>query len=91
MTLSIKDCAKDIKLWLAKQALWQVHTPPPKEINHHHYEVTKPSEQHQCDLLMFPIMPSSKANTSTCTCRGVVLITNAQLQSTKPKPTFCAG
>ena len=22
---------KDIKSWLAKQALWQVHIPPPKE------------------------------------------------------------
>ena len=41
---------KDIKSWLAKQALWQVHIPPPKEINHPHYDVTKPNEQHQFDL-----------------------------------------
>ena len=45
---------KDIKLWLAKQALWQVHIPPPKEINHPHYDVTKPNEQHQFDLLYMP-------------------------------------
>ena len=42
---------KDIKSWLAKQALWQVHIPPPEEIHHPHYDVTKPNEQHQFDLL----------------------------------------
>ena len=45
---------KDIKSWLAKQALWQVHIPPPKEINHPHYDVTKPNKQHQSDLLYMP-------------------------------------
>ena len=45
---------KDIKQWLAKNALWQVHIPPPKEINHPHYYVTKPNEQHQFDLLYMP-------------------------------------
>ena len=45
---------KDIKSWLAKQALWQVHIPPPKEINHPHYDVTEPNEQHQLDLLYMP-------------------------------------
>ena len=29
-----------IKSWLAKQALWQLHIPPPKEIHHPHYDVT---------------------------------------------------
>ena len=32
---------KYIRSWLAKQALWQVHKPPPKEIYHPHYDVTK--------------------------------------------------
>ena len=45
---------KDIKSWLAKQALWQVQIPPPKEINHPHYDVTKPNEQHQFDILYMP-------------------------------------
>ena len=45
---------KDIKSWLAKQALWEVHIPPPKEINHPHYDVTKPNEQHQFDILYMP-------------------------------------
>ena len=45
---------KGIKSWLAKQALWQVHIPPPKEINHPHYDVTKPNEQHQFDLVYMP-------------------------------------
>ena len=45
---------KDIKSCLAKQSLWQVHIPPPKEIHHPHYDVTKPNEQHQFDLLYMP-------------------------------------
>ena len=45
---------KDIKSWLAKQALWQVHIPPPKEMNHPHYDVTKPNEQYQFDILYMP-------------------------------------
>ena len=45
---------RDIKSWLATQALWQVHIPPPKKINHPHYDVTKPNEQHQFDLVHIP-------------------------------------
>ena len=45
---------QDIKSWLVKQVLWQVHIPPPKEIHHPHYDVTKPNEQHQFDLLYMP-------------------------------------
>ena len=45
---------KDIKLWLAKQALWQVHIPPPNEIHHPYYDITKPNEQHQFDLVHMP-------------------------------------
>ena len=45
---------KKIKSWLANQALWQVNIPPPKEINHPHYDVTKSNEQHQFDLLYMP-------------------------------------
>ena len=45
---------KDIRSWLAKHTLWQVHIPPAKEINHPHYDVTKPNQQHQFDLLYMP-------------------------------------
>ena len=45
---------KDIRSWLTKQALWQVHIPPPKEIRHPHYDVTKPNEQRQFYLLYMP-------------------------------------
>ena len=45
---------KHIKSWLHKQALWQVHVPPPKKINHPHYDVTKPNKQHQFDLVHIP-------------------------------------
>ena len=45
---------KDIKSWIAKQALCQVHIPPPNEIHHPHYDVTKPNKQDQFDLLYTP-------------------------------------
>ena len=48
---------KNIKSWLAKQALWQVHIPPPKEISHPHYDVTEPNDQHQFDTLYMPHNP----------------------------------
>ena len=41
----------DIKSWLAKQAVSQVLTPPPKEINHPHYDLIKSNGQHQFDIL----------------------------------------
>ena len=46
--------AKKVKAWLAKQALWQVHIPPPKRIDHPHYYVTKVNQMHQADLLYLP-------------------------------------
>ena len=45
---------KDIRSWLAKQALWQVHIPPPKVIHDPHYDLTKSDKQHQFDLLYMP-------------------------------------
>ena len=45
---------KYIKSWFAKQALWEVYIPPPREIHHTYYDVTKPNEQHQFDLLYIP-------------------------------------
>ena len=46
---------KDIKSRLVKQALWQVPIPPPNEIHHPHYDVTKPKKQHQLDILHMPL------------------------------------
>ena len=45
---------KKVKAWLGKQALWQVHIPPPKRIDHPHYRVTKVNQMHQADLLYLP-------------------------------------
>ena len=39
---------------VSKTSIWQVHIPPPQEINHPYYDVTKPNEQHQFDLLYVP-------------------------------------
>ena len=45
---------KYIQSWLAKQALWEVHIRSPKEINHPHYDVARPNEQRQFDVLYMP-------------------------------------
>lgn len=42
---------KNVRSWLGKQALLQFHIRRPKEINHPHYELTKPNKQHQFYLL----------------------------------------
>ena len=46
--------AKKVKAWLAKQALWQVHLPPPKKIDHPHFYVTEVNKMHQADLMYLP-------------------------------------
>ena len=45
---------KEVKGWLEKQALWQVHKPAPKRIDHPHYYVTEVNSVHQADLLFLP-------------------------------------
>ena len=45
---------KQVKAWLAKQALWQVYIPPPKRIDHPHYFVAEVNKMHQADLLYLP-------------------------------------
>ena len=45
---------KVAKTWLEKQKLWQVHIPPPNETKYLYYEVRKPNEQRQFDLLYLP-------------------------------------
>ena len=39
---------------VSKKALWQVHMPPPKRIDHPHYYVTEVNKIHQADLLYLP-------------------------------------
>ena len=43
-----------VKQWLSKQAFWQMHLPPPKQIDRPHYQVMIPNEMHQFDLLYMP-------------------------------------
>ena len=50
----IKEKPSVIKKWLSKQAIWQVHLPPPKHVGRPHYKVTIPNEMHQFDLLYMP-------------------------------------
>ena len=42
---------KDVKSWLSKRALGKVQIPAPKEVKQPHYNMAKPSEQYQFDLL----------------------------------------
>ena len=46
-----KEKPKVVKQWLWKQAIWQVHLPPPKHVERPRYEVTILNEMHQFDLL----------------------------------------
>ena len=43
-----------MKVWLANQALWQVHISKPKRIDYAHFYVTKVNKIHQADLLYLP-------------------------------------
>ena len=45
---------KDVKAWLEKQALWKVHKPSLKRIDHPHYYVTEVNKIHQENLLFLP-------------------------------------
>ena len=45
---------KTVKLWLSKQALWQIHLPRPKTIDYAHFRVTEVNKIHQADLLYLP-------------------------------------
>ena len=45
---------KKVKLWIANQALWQIHIPPPGKIDHPHFYVTKVNQMHQADLMYLP-------------------------------------
>ena len=43
-----------VKTWIEKQAVWQVYLPAPKNIPRPKFDVTKPNEVHQADLLFLP-------------------------------------
>ena len=43
-----------VKSFLAKQAIWQVHIPPPMKIEHPHYYVTEVNKIHQADIIYLP-------------------------------------
>ena len=45
---------KHIKLWLYKQAFWQIYLPKPKIVKRPHYMVTIPNKLHQFDILYMP-------------------------------------
>ena len=48
------ESLKVVKAWLAKQALFQIHLPRPKNIKYSHFYVTKVNKIHQADLLYLP-------------------------------------
>ena len=42
------------KLWLMKQAIWQIYLPAPKHISRPTFDVQCPNVLHQADLLFLP-------------------------------------
>jgi hypothetical protein len=46
---------EDVRDWLHKQAVWQIHAPPPRYIPRVSFNnITVPNEAHMCDLLPMP-------------------------------------
>ena len=43
------------KLWLMKQAIWQIYLPAPKNIPRPKFDVTSPNSVHQADLLFLSV------------------------------------
>ena len=87
---------KDIRSWLANKALWQVHIPPPMEIHHPQYDLTKRNEQHQFVLLYMP-HNVFEGNTHKFISTGINVALRykvASRQSPEPKlqrSCICAG
>ena len=44
----------EAKLWLMKQAIWQIYLPPPKKIPRPTFDIDFPDAVHQADLLFLP-------------------------------------
>ena len=44
----------EAKLWLMKQAIWQIYLPAPKNIPRPTFDVDFPNAVHQADLLFLP-------------------------------------
>jgi hypothetical protein len=40
--------------WLEKQAIWQIYLQPPDYVPRPHWDISKPNEIHQADLLFLP-------------------------------------
>jgi len=44
----------EVKLWLMKQAIWQIYLPVPKNIPRPKFDVSSLNSVHQADLLFLP-------------------------------------
>ena len=45
----------DVEKWLRRQAVWQIHSPPPRYIPQASFnKITRPNEYHQADILYMP-------------------------------------
>jgi len=42
------------KVWLTRQALWQIYLPAPRYVPRPKFDVTAPNSVHQADLLFLP-------------------------------------
>ena len=80
----LKDLSKEkpklVKQRLSKQALWQVHLPPPKCIDRPHYQVTIPNEMHQFDLLYMPLDTLYGNKCTSTFCLELMLLPDIKLR-----------
>ena len=58
----------EAKLWLMKQAIWQIYLPVPKNIQRPTFDVEFPNAVHQADLLFLPHekTPKREKNLQIC-------------------------
>ena len=76
------------KAWLKKQALWQIYLPPPRRIPRPKFDVRKPNEVHQADLLF---LPHDKVGKNTFRYALVAVDVASRYKAAKPLSTKESG
>ena len=54
LAAAAKVTRPEAKDWLKKQAVWQIYLPPPKYVPRQKFDISRPNEAHQADLLFLP-------------------------------------
>ena len=54
ITLLNEETGRNSEDWLSRQAYWQIHQPAPSKVQRPHFQIVKPNQLHQFDLLYMP-------------------------------------